>query len=182
MCSREPHFEKYCSTSWLTDDWYEYWCKLLVDWGDKLAQRIHRFFTGNLNSYGVEFGVTLGPTVIRPFLLGDRHPSGAHIQMFISVRLLWICWYWTPSLTRGRVVVYNSCWFRQHSHSSCDVLIEWRLTEKVGSIRGKKGSIISSSTTWAALGQTSAFLAKFPLPVMLPQSELQAFSYFTRLH
>jgi hypothetical protein len=30
-------------------------------------------------------------------------PSGAHDQIFISVRQLWICWCRAPSLTRGRV-------------------------------------------------------------------------------
>jgi hypothetical protein len=35
--------------------------------------------------------------------LGVRHPSGAHDQIYITVRQLWDCWCGTPPLMRGQV-------------------------------------------------------------------------------
>jgi hypothetical protein len=45
----------------------------------------------------------LWPTVSRPVCFGKKHPSGAYDQIFITVRLLRVCWCGTLSLTRGRV-------------------------------------------------------------------------------
>jgi hypothetical protein len=45
----------------------------------------------------------LSPTVSRLAYLRIKHPSGAYNQIFITVRLLRICWCGALSLTRGRV-------------------------------------------------------------------------------
>jgi hypothetical protein len=51
----------------------------------------------------LSLSLILRPTVRRPGCLGIKHPSGAYDQIFITVRVLWVCWYGTLSLTRGRV-------------------------------------------------------------------------------
>jgi hypothetical protein len=45
----------------------------------------------------------LRPTVSWPVCLGIKHPSGAHDQIFITVRQLRVCWCGALSLTRGWV-------------------------------------------------------------------------------
>jgi hypothetical protein len=63
-----------------------------------------------------EVEVNLRPTVRRPVCLGVRHPSGTRNQFFflleISFRQLLVCYFVTPSLTRGRVcnLLYNCFW------------------------------------------------------------------------
>jgi hypothetical protein len=47
--------------------------------------------------------VILRPTVSRPVYLGIKPSYGAYDQIFITVRQLRVCWYGTPSMTRGRV-------------------------------------------------------------------------------
>jgi hypothetical protein len=55
----------------------------------------------------VEVEVNLRPTVSRPIYPGVRRPSGTRDQFFflleISFRQLRLCWFVSPSLTRGRV-------------------------------------------------------------------------------
>jgi hypothetical protein len=51
----------------------------------------------------LSLSLTLRPTVSRPIYLGIKHPSGAYDQIFIIVWQLPVCWFWAPSLTRGRV-------------------------------------------------------------------------------
>jgi hypothetical protein len=63
--------------------------------------------------------VILPPTVIPPVHLGVRHPSGAHDQIFITVRQLPVCACGMPSLMIGLVcslqlIAAGCC---QHSHS-----------------------------------------------------------------
>jgi hypothetical protein len=43
------------------------------------------------------------PTVSRPVCLGVKHPSGAYDQIYITVRLLRVCWCGALSLKRERV-------------------------------------------------------------------------------
>jgi hypothetical protein len=54
-----------------------------------------------------EVEVKLRPTVSRPVRLGVKHPSGTRDQIFflleIFFRLLRVCYFVEPSLTRGRV-------------------------------------------------------------------------------
>jgi hypothetical protein len=48
----------------------------------------------------VKVKVMLRPAVSRPVCLDVKHPSGAHDQIFITVRQLRVCWCGTISLTR----------------------------------------------------------------------------------
>jgi hypothetical protein len=48
--------------------------------------------------------------------------SNLHQRLWINtVRHFRVCWYGAPSLTRGRVCLFNCCCFRQRSHSQVRV-------------------------------------------------------------
>jgi hypothetical protein len=68
--------------------------ELLYDW---------RFTANQFVLAPVWVWVTLGPTASQPVCLGIKPPSGAYDQIFITVRLLRVCLYGEPFLTRGRV-------------------------------------------------------------------------------
>jgi hypothetical protein len=57
--------------------------------------------------FQVKVKVMLRPTVSQPIRLGVRHPSGTHDQFFFPLEILFrqlrVCYFVTPSLTRGRV-------------------------------------------------------------------------------
>jgi hypothetical protein len=56
-----------------------------------------------LLSLSLSLSLILWPTVSRLVCLGTQLPSEAYDKIFITVRLLWVCWYGTLSLTRGWV-------------------------------------------------------------------------------
>jgi hypothetical protein len=58
---------------------------------------------GNTPNLSLSLSLTLRPTLSRPVCLGIKHPSGAYDQIFITIRLLRVCWCGALSLTRGRV-------------------------------------------------------------------------------
>jgi hypothetical protein len=69
--------------------------------------QVNVLWWGPLSSHGhLEVEVNLRPTVNRPVCLGVRRPSGTFDQFFflleISFRQLRVCYFVTPSLTRGR--------------------------------------------------------------------------------
>jgi hypothetical protein len=51
----------------------------------------------------LSLSLMLRPTVSRPVSLGIKHPFGAYVQIFVTVRQLRVCWCGALSLTRGRV-------------------------------------------------------------------------------
>jgi hypothetical protein len=56
----------------------------------------------SLNSLMTDLWLSLS-LMLRPTVIGIKHPSGAYDQIFITVGLLRICWCGALSLTRGRV-------------------------------------------------------------------------------
>jgi hypothetical protein len=72
-----------------------------------------RTVTGSL-----QVKVMLLPTVSRPVYHDVKPPSEAQDHIFITLRQLLVCWYGTPSLTRGRGLLFKiSAGPRQCSHS-----------------------------------------------------------------
>jgi hypothetical protein len=51
----------------------------------------------------VKFKIMLWLTVMQPFCLDVKHPSGAEDQIFVTGRQLHVCWCGAPSPTRGWV-------------------------------------------------------------------------------
>jgi hypothetical protein len=51
----------------------------------------------------LSLSLMLRPKVSRPVCLGVKHPFGAYDRIFITIRLLWVCWRGALSLTRGRI-------------------------------------------------------------------------------
>jgi hypothetical protein len=87
-----------------------------------------RLITTRLAS--LSLSLTLLPTVSRPVYLGIKHPSGSYDQIFITVRLLRVCWCGALSLTTGRVcslqmllALANSVIFRSESRGTRDHIL-----------------------------------------------------------
>jgi hypothetical protein len=55
------------------------------------------------NVWQLSLSLMLRPTVSRPVCLGIKHPYEAYDQIFITVRLLLVCWCGALSLTKGLV-------------------------------------------------------------------------------
>jgi hypothetical protein len=67
------------------------------------SQRLNCSSLNNSPAHSLSLSLILRPTVSRPVCLGIKHLSEAFDQIFITVRLLRVCFYGMLSVTRGRV-------------------------------------------------------------------------------